>query len=264
MEFTKDAILTRLTAAYTGPGSTDEGSFAGDVLRDCADAMAELYATAIDGLALRAFVSEAVGNDLTNLCADRGVTRLDGEGDEALRARTLARLSALPASGNADHYTAWCTGVEGILRVKVLPLARGNGTVDILAVDTAGRAASTALLAAAQAVVDANRPVGADAQVFAPTETGLNVAATVTLMDGAALSTVQTAFTAALTAFCAENALKTSTVSYAKVSRLLLECSGVADVTGFTLQGGTQSVTLAARAIPVAGTVTLTEAETEG
>ena len=47
---TKDEILALLTAAYNGPGSTEEGSFAGDVLRACADAMAELWSMEIDGL----------------------------------------------------------------------------------------------------------------------------------------------------------------------------------------------------------------------
>jgi uncharacterized phage protein gp47/JayE len=261
MEFTKDAIFARLAAAYTGAGSADEGSFAGDILRACADAMAELYSTEIDHLAERAFVSAACGDDLTAVCADRGIDRMAGEGDDDLRARALTILAAQPTSGNADHYTAWVTAVEGILRVKVLPLARGNGTVDILAVDTDGRAASETLLAAAQAAVDENRPVGADAQVCAPTETALNVSASVTLMDGGSLTAVKSAFAAALGAYCKDCALRTSTVSYAKISRLLLDCAGVADVSGLTVQGGTDSVTLAARAIPTAGTLTLTEAE---
>lgn len=46
---TKDEILTRLAAAYTGPGSAEEGTFAGDVLRACADGMAQLWSMDIDG-----------------------------------------------------------------------------------------------------------------------------------------------------------------------------------------------------------------------
>ena len=34
---TKEEMLRLLTAAYTGPGSAAEGTFAGDVLRACAD-----------------------------------------------------------------------------------------------------------------------------------------------------------------------------------------------------------------------------------
>lgn len=258
MIFTKDAIFQRMAEAYTGPGSTAEGSFAGDVLRACADAMAELYATEVDGLAGRAFVSQAVGDDLTAVCADRGVLRMEGESDEELRQRTLLRLASTPASGNADHYAAWCGEIEDILRVKVLPLARGNGTVDILAIGLDGRAAGGAVLQAAQAVVDRERPVGADAKVLAPTETALTVAGAITLMDGATLEQVKAEFTAVFADFCRSLALRTQTVSFAKVLRLLLDCPGVADVTGFTLQGGEDSVTLPERHIGVVGTVALT------
>ena len=101
--------------------------------------MAQLWSMEIDGLERRAFVSSAVGEWLTAVCADRGCVRKEGETDEELRARTLAALAATPASGNADHYAAWCGQVADILRVKVLPLARGNGTVDIVAVESPRR-----------------------------------------------------------------------------------------------------------------------------
>ena len=151
---TKEEMLRLLTAAYTGPSSAAEGTFAGDVLRSCADGMAQLWSMEIDGLERRAFVSSAVGEWLTAVCADRGCVRKEGETDEELRARTLAALAATPASGNADHYAAWCGQVADILRVKVLPLARGNGTVDIVAVGREGKAPGAAAIREAQAVVD--------------------------------------------------------------------------------------------------------------
>ena len=91
---TKEEMLRLLTAAYTGPGSAAEGTFAGDVLRACADGMAQLWSMEIDGLERRAFVSSAVGEWLTAVCADRGCVRKEGETDEELRARTLAALAA--------------------------------------------------------------------------------------------------------------------------------------------------------------------------
>ena len=245
---TKEEMLRLLTAAYTGPGSAAEGTFAGDVLRACADGMAQLWSMEIDGLERRAFVSSAVGEWLTAVCADRGCVRKEGETDGELRARTLAALAATPASGNADHYAAWCGQAADILRVKVLPLARGNGTVDIVAV---GREA--------QAVVDRERPVGADARVIAAAETAVNVAASVTLMDGGSLEGVKTAFSQGLTAFFRDNALRTRVVSHGKALRLLLDCPGVADVSGFTMNGSGDSLTLQEGAVPVVGTLALTE-----
>ncbi len=257
---TKDEILAALLAAYHGPGSTGEGSFAGDVLRACADAMAELWSVDIDGLERRAFVSTATGDWLTRVCADRGVERREGETDEELRSRTLTKLASQPASGNADHYTAWCGQVADILRVRVLPLNRGNGTVDIVAVGPDGKSPAQSVLDEAQAIVDTERPVGADVKVMAVTETALDIAATVTLMDGAALSAVETAFGAALAAFCRDNALRTTTISYAKALRLLLDTAGVADVAGFTICGVAESLTLEQTAVAVPGTLTFTEA----
>lgn len=256
---TKEEMLRLLTAAYTGSGSAAEGTFAGDVLRSCADGMAQLWSMEIDGLERRAFVSSAVGEWLTAVCADRGCVRKEGETDEELRARTLAALAATPASGNADHYAAWCGQVADILRVKVLPLARGNGTVDIVAVGREGKAPGAAAIREAQAVVDRERPVGADAKVIAAAETAVNVAASVTLMDGGSLEGVKTAFSQGLTAFFRDNALRTRVVSHGKALRLLLDCAGVADVSGFTMNGSGDSLTLQEGAVPVVGTLTLTE-----
>ena len=236
---TKEEMLRLLTAAYTGPGSAAEGTFAGDVLRSCADGMAQLWSMEIDGLERRAFVSSAVGEWLTAVCADRGCVRKEGETDEELRARTLAALAATPASGNADHYAAWCGQAADILRE--------------------GKAPGGAAIREAQAVVDRERPVGADARVIAAAETAVNVAASVTLMDGGSLEGVKTAFSQGLTAFFRDNALRTRVVSHGKALRLLLDCPGVADVSGFTMNGSGDSLTLTEGAVPVVGTLTLME-----
>ena len=242
---TKDEIFAAMEKAYTGAGSTVEGSFAGDLLRACADGCAELWSTEIDGLEERAFVASAAGEWLTRVCADRGVERRAGEDDETLRSRALESLKRQGASGNADDYAAWCGTVEGLLRVRVLPLARGAGTVDLVAVGQDGRAASAAAVA--------------DAKVFAAVEKPLNIAASVVLSEGTSLEGVVNAFKGAFTAFCREGALTTRLVSYARVSAILLDQEGVADVTAFTLGGAGTSFALGEREIGVPGTVTLTE-----
>ena len=255
---TKEEMLRLLTAAYTGPGSAAEGTFAGDVLRSCADGMAQLWSMEIDGLERRAFVSSAVGEWLTAVCADRGCVRKEGETDEELRARTLAALAATPASGNADHYAAWCGQAADILRVKVLPLARGNGTVDIVAVGREGKPRRSRYPGG-----PGRRGPGAargrGREVIAAAETAVNVAASVTLMDGGSLEGVKTAFSQGLTAFFRDNALRTRVVSHGKALRLLLDCAGVADVSGFTMNGSGDSLTLTEGAVPVVGTLALTE-----
>ena len=258
---TRDEVFAAMEQAYRGQGSTRDGTFAGDILRACADGCAELYSTEIDGLERRAFVTTAAGEWLTKVCADRGVERRAGEEDDALRARTLESLQRQGASGNADDYESWCAAVPEILRVRVLPLHRGAGTVDIAAVGLDGRGASAAAVAAAQAMVDEKRPVGADARVLAASETAVHVTAKVALADGGDLTAVQAAFSAALAEFCRDCALTVRVVSFARVSALLLGCGGVADVADLRLNGGTESLNLTETAAPVPGTVTLTEVE---
>ncbi len=251
-----------LLEAYRGPGGTEEGTFAGDVLRACADGMAQLWSMDVDGLERRAFVSTAVGECLTMVCADRGIIRREGEEDEALRQRALERLARLPASGNEDDYREWCNRVEGIARVSVLGLARGRGSVDVIAVGPDGRRPPETVLEAAQAIVRRERPVGVDARVFGAEETPVSVSASVFLMDGASLEQVRLDFAAALRAYYRDLALRTRTVSFAQALRLLLDCRGTADVTGFKLCGREESFTLPERSVPVCGALDLKEAET--
>lgn len=257
----KDDFFRLLTEACPASVNTAEGSFAGDLLRACADAMAELWSTEIDGLERRAFVATATGEWLTRVCADRGVERREDEDDDTLRRRALQLLASQPASGNAAHYAAWCAEVDDILRVRVLPMARGVGTVDIIAVDRDGKAPAPTALAEAQAVVDAERPIGVDACIRAAEETALDISAAVVLQENTDLRAVEAEFAAALAEFCRENALLTTVISYAKVLRLLLDTSGVADVRAFTLCGGEESLTLSQTVTAVVGSVTLTEAD---
>ena len=96
--------------------------------------------------------------------------------------------------------------------------------------------------------------------MFAAVEKPLNIAASVVLSEGASLEGVVNAFKGAFTAFCREGALTTTRlVSYARVSAILLDQEGVADVTAFTLGGAGTSFALGEREIGVPGTVTLTE-----
>lgn len=256
---TRDEIFAAMESAYTGGSSTVEGTFAGDILRACADGCARLWSMEIDGMESRAFIASAAGEWLTRVCADRGIVRRDGEDDEALRSRALESLARQGASGNCDDYEEWCAAVPDILRVRVLPLHRGNGTADIVAVGQDGKAASAAAVTAAQAIVDVKRPIGADAQVMAAEEVPLNITASVVLSEGAGIEGVTNAFEAALSAFCRDTALTTRLVSYARVSALLLDCEGVADVAAFTVNGGSVSVSLDDDEVGTVGTVTLTE-----
>lgn len=128
----------------------------------------------------------AAGTQLTLLTPIPGVDTVatveelvngsDIEGDEALRARFLARIRKPPNGGSADDYIAWALEVPGVTRAWVFPAELGLGTVTVRFV----RDGDTPIIpdagevATVQAHLDDVRPVTAQVHVFAPTAVPLN------------------------------------------------------------------------------------------
>ncbi|RMC99887.1 baseplate J/gp47 family protein [Aquitalea palustris] len=85
---------------------------------------------------------------------------VEEESDAELLARLLDLIRRPPAGGNVHDYRRWALEVPGVSAAYVYPLRRGLGTVDII-ITSAGGLPSVATLAAAQAHIDALRPVTA-------------------------------------------------------------------------------------------------------
>jgi hypothetical protein len=80
------------------------------------------------------------------------------------------------------------------------------------------------------------------------------VNATIVLKDGYTINDVGEEFTQAFADYLET---VTNIVSYFRVSDLLYACSGVEDVISYTLNGGTESVTIADTDYPVVGEVNI-------
>ena len=256
-----DGILARLKAPLSGSLSTLEGTFAGDILQAAASELARIWSQELDSVADRAFAATAEGPWLDAVCADYGLARKAGEADGALRARVLARIRGQAASGNAADYREWALEVDGVKAARAFGLLRGANTVDVFIVPAAG-ADTAALTAAVAARIEERRPVCADVSVAAAQSRSIAVSATVTLTDGAALTAVQTQFSALLAQWL-DDAMLTAAgavIGPGRISALLLACDGVADVTSLALDGGSAAVTLTAGQYAVAGAVELTGA----
>ncbi len=97
------------------------------------------------------------------------------ETDVELLARLLDYMRNPPGGGNVADYRRWALAVPGISRAWTIPARRGLGTVDVAVLGPQGPASAEAV-AAAQAVVDANRPAACpDAWVLSPTPLLVNV-----------------------------------------------------------------------------------------
>lgn len=105
----------------------------------------------INAAAKASLLAFATGSDLDHLAAFYGVTRLAGEMDEALRARTRQRIVGFANAGGAAHYRYWALSSSPEVadvevdspepgRVRISVLAKGEGDTVPLAVLNAVRA----------------------------------------------------------------------------------------------------------------------------
>lgn len=99
----------------------------------------------INAAAKASLLAFATGSDLDHLAAFYGVTRLAGEMDEALRARTRQRIVGFANAGGAAHYRYWALSSSPEVadvevdspepgRVRISVLAKGEGDTVPLAV----------------------------------------------------------------------------------------------------------------------------------
>ena len=102
------------------------------------------------------------------------VAGTDTETDESLRLRCLAMWRGL-SGANKDAYISWAKSVEGMENVKVFPLNRGSGSVDVICTAVGNSIPSDELLDEVRSVIEQKRPLGADVIVRAPFELVLNL-----------------------------------------------------------------------------------------
>lgn len=208
----------------------------------------------------------------------------DEETDDALRARLIAALNERPFGGNIASYRENILAIEGVGGLQVYPTWNGGGTVKCSILGADLLPASATLVQKVQDAIDPQpnqglglglAPIGAQVTVVAPTSVDVDVGATVTLATGYSLAQVEPLVEAALEALLVEvrsewgTNLGTINVTYAadvylaRVTAAIVGVTGVANVTGVTLNGVAADLTLTengtTQQVPVLGTVTLSE-----
>ena len=194
---------------------------------------------------------------VTNAGAGEGGT--DPESDADLYARYHERMAAPIASGNANHYVMWAKEVAGVTHAACLPLWNGNGTVKVVLGGSDRGPVSSSVVAACQAHLEKQAPIGATVTAASVTAKMLQVAAKVTLESGCTAERVKTQLRQGLEALLETLPFGTAQrVPYSRFLACLLQCDGVLDYSACTVNGGTGAVVLAAGEVPAVGTVTVT------
>lgn len=194
----------------------------------------------------------------------------DEESDEILRARYIAGLNSSAFGGNKAQYKEEAEKIPGVGAVKVFPVWNGGGTVKIVVVNSSGGVPSSTLVNTVQTLIDPEvnqgeglgiAPIGHTVTVAAVTGTAINVAFTLVLATGVTWDSIKTTVSGNIQAYFDDliGGWADSDYLVARISQMearVLDVTGVTDISGTTLNGKAENVTLGSDAIPILGTVT--------
>ena len=145
--------------------------------------------------------------------------------------------------------------VAGVDKVKVIDIARGPGTVDVIIVAEGNNVANEALIKKVKDVIESNRLAGADVQVKAANTYPININATIRIKDETYLEDVKTSFKKALNTYFSDLDFDTSLkqrVSYAKILNILLTMPNVIDVDTMMINKSNTSIDVEPGSFPIA------------
>ena len=113
---------------------------------------------------------------------------------------------------------------------------------------------------ACAAHIEGEKPIGATVTVVSVAEMELPVTAAVTVLEGYSTEDITNQLAAAVSALLTSHPFGQAVViPYSRFLACLLQCAGVADYSSFTVNGGTTAVSVVAEAVPMVGTVDVTE-----
>ena len=178
----------------------------------------------------------------------------DRESDENYRKRIHESETNVVGYGNIAWYKATAKSVAGVDKVKVIDIARGPGTVDVLIVAKGNEAANEALIKKVKDVIESNRLAGANVLVKAANTYPIDIHATIRVKSGANIEDVKATFKAALNAYFSDLDFDTSLkqrVSYAKILNILINISNVTDVDTMLINKNTTSIDIESGSFPI-------------
>lgn len=194
--------------------------------------------------------------------AEKMLGGAEQETDAELVERILMKLQAPATSGNVYHYKMWAMNVEGVGNVKVFPLDNGPGTVTVMPITSSGRAPDEEILQRVAAYIEEQRPIGATVTVMAPAEKMINVAASVQITTAVTAEAVQAAYAKLMEEYIKISVFERNTVDYFKCLSMFYDIDGVVTVTSFSINGGSENISIGEKEIQVMGTIDVEGAST--
>lgn len=182
---------------------------------------------------------------------------LDAESDDDLRARYFAVIRNRSGAGNPDNYKGWALEVNGTKAAKVFRATPSPGSVTIAVASQEG-VPDAELVDEVQARINAHANVLSNNIVVPATALPIDMSGTLTLMPDTLLADVQTAFEDSVVSYLESLYYTGEPVRYSAVYQLLLNTTGVLDVSDFIMNGAVANILAEGTDIAVLGKVTFT------
>ena len=200
----------------------------------------------------------------------------DDETDEAYLTRYIEKVNAVPFGGNVDDYVQKVKAIEGVGGCEVYPVRRGNGTADIVIIDSAFNPPTALLIDRVQEAIDpapgqtgiGMASIDHDILVLGVTSVAVNVDAQVITSPGLTVAQLESDIQDATTAYMLQ--LRQSwerqdrimpkqplVVRVAQLISAAVNIPGVEDFKGIHLNGLESNLTLGLDQVPTLGELVL-------
>lgn len=247
--FSYAEIVARMKGRLKNSANKLEGGFASDILQAVGQELAEMVAIKVDTIPDRVLLDTAESTDLDLKTKEYAETRLSGEGDDAYRARVFQKIQTVRTSGNEADYEYWAMEViGGGGSAKCFGIWNGPNTVLVVIMppqlEDMTDEQITTLVEAVATHIERKRPIGPEVTIRAATPWWVDVEVTVKCHVSFTLEAVTQTITEALQAYISSISFKSDTpLSYFRLGEQVITAPGVADLTEYTINGGTTSIT---------------------
>ena len=181
-------------------------------------------------------------NKITNLVNELDFENgVDVESDEELRKRFVKAVNNPSTSGNKNHYEEWALEVNGVGRAVVYPLWDGNGTVKVMIVGNDNKPVTDEIVEACKTHIEECMPIGCQLSIITPSLLNVVINASIEVKEGYTLEDIQLDFEDNLNEYLKDVATE---LTYSKVYGLLVNHTGVEDITEFSINDSNSNITI--------------------
>ena len=150
--------------------------------------------------------------------------------------------------------------VDGVYNVKVYPRWDGPGTVKVLIFGKNNQAVDTETIERCQQHIDEEKPIGPTITVVTPLPIEISISAVMKLEDGYTLDNVKESFLESINTYLRDIR---GEIIYTKVMGILINTTGVHDLSKLLINGSTDNITINEDKIPSVTTVNFSEVENQ-